>query len=69
MTDSLYIIDILWRDSENETTIICPDDMVFGIFEGLPKFIIERIRILPKEDLLWQVEKHLMNYVTTVNVI
>lgn len=49
MDDALYKIIILWRDSEQKTTIICPYDMVFGIVEGLPKFIIERIEILRNE--------------------
>lgn len=52
MTDTLYQIAILWKDSEEETTIICPWDMVIGIVQNLPLTVIERIKILRNEDLL-----------------
>ena len=52
MNDTLYKITILWKDSEDETTIICPYDMVFGIVGGLTLQIIERIKIFRNEDAL-----------------
>lgn len=52
MTDILYNINILWKDSEEETTIICPFDMVIGIIQNLPLTVIERIKIIRNEDLL-----------------
>ena len=52
MKDTLYKITILWRDSDEETTIICPDNLVIGIIEGLAIMVIERIKIVRNEDLL-----------------
>lgn len=50
MADRFYIITISWRDSENETTIICPSGMVLGIVETLPKFVIKSMNILPAKE-------------------
>lgn len=58
MTDKLYQIAILWKDSNEETIIICPYDMVIGIVENLPLMVIERVKILPNEEALWQVKRH-----------
>ena len=52
MKSELYRIAIFWNDSNEETTIICPYDMVFQIVKNLPLQIIEGLKILPNEELL-----------------
>lgn len=52
MKSELYQIVILWKDDVEETTIICPYDMVFEIVKNLPINVIERIKILPNEEAL-----------------
>ena len=51
MADRFYIITILWRDNTGETKIICPSDMVLGIVETLPKFVIESMTILLAKEV------------------
>lgn len=51
MTDKFYIITILWRDNEEETKIICPSNMVLGIVETLPKFVIKSMSILLAKEV------------------
>jgi hypothetical protein len=50
MTDKFYRIRISWRDSKEDTTIICPSGMVLGIVETLPKFVIKSMEILPVKE-------------------
>ena len=50
--DKLYQIVILWPGTNEETTIICPYEMIISIIKNLPLMAIERIKIIPNEDLL-----------------
>ena len=52
MSESLYLISVLWKDDTEELTIICPSNLVIGIIGDLPIMLIERIKIVPNVDAI-----------------
>lgn len=52
MNQELYQISIVWRDEGDETTIICPQDKIYVIFDTLPLMAIELIKIVQAEEII-----------------